>query len=323
MRYLLNGLSVDSDVVLSHGRNAPADMPVDLQVRWAGRRTVPATLADGELLQGVAGDGALLCTTTRRLDAGVLVRLHGLVEFEIAADRFDVRVWADPGCPDEMVGILTAGHLIATVLALRGETVLHASAVEIDGMAVAFVADSGGGKSTLAALACARGTRFVTDDVLRYRIEDGTARCWPGATDNRLRRDVAGLFAGPAGTTDAAPTRTTADLRTVWTPPGSVFDRCRLAAIVLPRPNREHDLLVLRALAPGPAMLELSRRPRILGWIDRGIAAQTFRDLAALVRAVPVLAAEVPWGPPFDEAVIDELLGRCQLLSSDTPPPAA
>lgn len=318
MRYTLNGLTLECEIPLSHGRLGPVDVQPDLVIRHGGQRPVPSTLAEGTLLQGVASPEALLYTTVRHDDGGVLLRLHRMVDFEITRDHRGVCVWSDPQCGPEMLGIFVAGHLLATLLALRGETVLHASAVEVEGAAVAFVADSGVGKSTLAALACARGARFVTDDVLRlHESEDGTMRCWPGATENRLRRDVADLSGGYEGTA----TKTSADGRTVWSPPVTRFDTCRLEAIVLPQPDRDHDELGLRPLAPGTAVVELSRRPRLLGWSDERIRAQTFLNLSGIARTVPVYAARVPWGPPFDEAVIDTLLRRC-LSARGTPQPA-
>ncbi|MGH3694104.1 MAG: hypothetical protein ACRDRX_09015 [Pseudonocardiaceae bacterium] len=319
MRYTLNGLTIECEIRLSHGRLGPLDVQPDLVIRYGGQRPIPATVAEGTLLQGVAARERLLYTTVRRDDSGVVHRLHGMADFEITRDHRHVCAWTDPQCGPEMLGIFVSGHLLATLLALRGETVLHASAIEVGGTAIAFVADSGVGKSTLAALACARGARFVTDDVLRlHETGDGTMRCWPGATENRLRREVADL----CGSHQGAATRTSADGRTVWSPPVTTFDSCRLGAIVLPQPDREHHELDLRPITPGSAVLELSRRPRLLGWSDTQIVGQSFLNLSRLARTVPVYTARVPWGPPFDEAVIDTLLRRC-LSSRGTPQPAS
>lgn len=305
MRILLSGLVVDAAFSLPGARPAPAGAPPDLRVTHAGQRPVPADIAEGERLQAVATQRGPFYSTVRRPDGEVLLRLHGRVDFEIAPDCHSVRAWTDPACEPEMLGLLVSGNLLAVVLALRGETVLHASAVEVEGRVLAFVAPSGLGKSTLAALACARGARFVTDDVLRPQFgTNGAVYCWPGVTENRLRRDVADLSADHAG----ALTRTSVDGRAVWRPPASTSGRCPLHAVVLPRPVRDGHRLDLQPLPPGEAVLELTRRPRILGWIDETVRAETFANLARLARAVPVYRAGVPWGPPFDPAVIDELL---------------
>lgn len=63
------------------------------------------------------------------------------------------------------------GPGLAMILLQRGLTLLHASAVAIDGGAYAFAADSGVGKSTLAAALYARGHELITDDLCA--IENG------------------------------------------------------------------------------------------------------------------------------------------------------
>lgn len=58
------------------------------------------------------------------------------------------------------------GSAIGAILIQRGYLVLHGNAVvDNDGRAVVFIADSGGGKSTLAAALQQSGYRILTDDV--------------------------------------------------------------------------------------------------------------------------------------------------------------
>lgn len=64
--------------------------------------------------------------------------------------------------------------------ALQGLEVLHASAVGIDGRAIAFTAPSGTGKSSLAAHLVAAGATFLTDDVLAVESADGGVLAYPG-----------------------------------------------------------------------------------------------------------------------------------------------
>ena len=77
------------------------------------------------------------------------------------------RLWGAPGS-----GGMAAWQrmLVAQALpfaaVLRGLEVLHASAVEVDGGAVAFVGRSGAGKTSLALALCRRGAAFLSDDVL-------------------------------------------------------------------------------------------------------------------------------------------------------------
>ncbi len=78
---------------------------------------------------------------------------------------------ADPSLEDEFRMYLV-GAVLGTVSRMNGLLPLHASAVERDGRAMAFTADSGGGKSTLAASLASRGYRHVCDDTLVLQCHD-------------------------------------------------------------------------------------------------------------------------------------------------------
>lgn len=62
------------------------------------------------------------------------------------------------------------GVLMATLLRQRGFLVLHACCVAKDGKAVAFVGESGWGKSTLSEYFCQHGYTLLSDDVLAIRV---------------------------------------------------------------------------------------------------------------------------------------------------------
>lgn len=66
--------------------------------------------------------------------------------------------------------------------ALQGLEVLHASAVGLGGRAVAFTAESGTGKSSLAAHFVATGATFLTDDVLALEQQGEGVVAHPGPT---------------------------------------------------------------------------------------------------------------------------------------------
>lgn len=62
------------------------------------------------------------------------------------------------------------GAPLALLLAARGRFLLHASAIEVAGRAVALVGESGAGKSTLARAAAGRGLIRLADDQLPVRL---------------------------------------------------------------------------------------------------------------------------------------------------------
>lgn len=82
---------------------------------------------------------------------------------------FDV----DPGPAAPPLSAHLMQSVLGAVLPQFGILALHASAVVIGGVGVAFIGSRGSGKSTLAAAFHARGYSFVTDDVCPITWEDG------------------------------------------------------------------------------------------------------------------------------------------------------
>jgi len=105
-------------------------------------------------------------TEFHRTPNGYLLRFPGMADFEVSADARQVTCHPVPGTTDAVVQHLYLNQVRPLALSKQGKLVFHASAVEIDGGAIAFVAESGRGKSTLAASFASDGFRFLTDDGL-------------------------------------------------------------------------------------------------------------------------------------------------------------
>jgi hypothetical protein len=73
----------------------------------------------------------------------------------------------------------------------RGLEPLHATAIVIDGRAVAFLGKSGVGKSTLAAAFVRSGFRVLTDDVLVVHETGESAMAYPGPSRLKLFSNTA------------------------------------------------------------------------------------------------------------------------------------
>jgi len=72
------------------------------------------------------------------------------------------------------------GQVLPFAAALKGLEVLHASAIALDGRADALAGPSGAGKTSLALALCARGARFLADDVLALERVDEVLLGHPG-----------------------------------------------------------------------------------------------------------------------------------------------
>jgi hypothetical protein len=230
------------------------------------------------------------------------LRFRECAEFVVAADAAAVTIRPVAGGRSELIPILLAGTVTALVLALRGATVLHASAVAIGGRALALVGQSGRGKSTIAALLCAADADLVTDDVLVVEPTRPPV-CVGGASELRLREAASVGFDRVDGAT-----RRTADDRTAWAPDRRVLGAQELGAIVFPFPSRTVDMIELRRLPPDEALLGMLSCPRINGWRRAAEIGRSFHVLGDIANSVPTFAAIVPWGPPFDTAIVNRFL---------------
>lgn len=128
------------------------------------------------------------------LKGGEFFRLRYADGTEFVFNRQCTQIWAT--WPDSLTledtAIYLLGPVLGILLYLRGITCLHASAVEIDGAAVAMVGDSGAGKSTTAAAFAHLGYRVLSDDVVTLN-EQGNEfivhpaypyiRLWPSSVE--------------------------------------------------------------------------------------------------------------------------------------------
>jgi hypothetical protein len=130
----------------------------ELVSRWSGatgRPVLSTTMSDGHELtveQGASGDH--------------LVRYGTNGAFLIAADTSSVQCAPTHRCGDPGWQRVLLDWVMYFVASLRGRQALHASAVDIDGQAIAFCAASEGGKTTAALTLLTSDGSWVCDDVL-------------------------------------------------------------------------------------------------------------------------------------------------------------
>ncbi|MGH3991396.1 MAG: hypothetical protein ACRDSN_02920, partial [Pseudonocardiaceae bacterium] len=308
--YRAHGLVIASAVELALPPSPPVLGKPDLLLRCGADRPVPSRDSPGcQLAKLSSHDSTVRYSLARDSDQTVL-RYPGLCDFVGDPSLADITVHLHPGVDPGLIAVLAAGALIAVHLKLRDELVMHASAVQLDGRALAFVGASGMGKSTLAAALCRNGCGLVADDVLRVDLTDTmVVRVYPGSTECRLRMSARQLA-------DAAPSdavRPTADGRLALRPstvgPNSCAgDPLPLAACVVPLPTRQAVDVSVHRLPNAQALLRMIQFPRVVGWSEPASTAREFQALADLVEQVPIFEASVPWGPPFRPEVLSGLL---------------
>jgi hypothetical protein len=103
-----------------------------------------------------------------KLHDGDFYRFSYADKTEFVIDRAGREIWTtwlEPLTLEDTATYLL-GPVMGFVLALRGLVCLHASAIVVEGTAVAFVGPAGAGKSTTAAAFAARGLSVLAEDVV-------------------------------------------------------------------------------------------------------------------------------------------------------------
>ena len=164
----------EADIRIERGTGSPIDTGYDWLHSWREE--------DGELV---------LSCARRQYEGGAvhyLLRFPELADFVVTGDT--VTCHPLPGCRDDSLRHLLLDQVIPRLWAHRGNLVLHASAVVLpDGSVVAFLGESGWGKSTLAAALQSRGCQLLSDDSISLGSEDGHALLTPSYTGLRLNDD--------------------------------------------------------------------------------------------------------------------------------------
>jgi hypothetical protein len=173
----------------------------------------PATVDGSPYWRVIVGQGAPKPTIGDPLGADhvhhdVYVRAfalgHGLRLVFDDTGIFDIHtggrriVWhPGPSVTDAAFRADLLGRVMALAAHVDGHLALHASAVSIDGRAVAFLGPKHAGKSTLALALVRLGARLLTDDTLIVRLDGGTAWAVPGVQRMRLWSDAARALRAP------------------------------------------------------------------------------------------------------------------------------
>jgi hypothetical protein len=169
--------------------------------------------------------------------------------------------------------------------------VLHASAVTIDGVAVAFLGDKGWGKSTLAAYMQARGHHFLTDDVVAVKADyTDNIQLIPGFPYLKLWPDSAAYL----GLDPTKMARLQPELDKLGHRLDSDFSTSPLnigCIYVLDIGESEE----IERLDPKEAFMELVRHSYLVRYLEpTGAASSHFHQCGKVVSSVPIYCLKRP-----------------------------
>lgn len=178
--YLAYGLKIQSEIAIAE---FPKALVTDAQVTIAieTERTLEDYLPDQ-----VVGEFGYLQLT--RKDALFYIRDIGLF---IISGGTKILIIPTSDVSDTQLRFYLVGTVMGILLYQREFLVLHASAVNIRGEAVAFLGVSGEGKSSAAAAFQAANYRVMTDDVAPILLDKTPPGLMPGFPQIKLSREVA------------------------------------------------------------------------------------------------------------------------------------
>ena len=225
---------------------------------------------------------------------GLYLRLAYYDGMQFWLERTGKEIWAiwPEASTLEDVSSYLLGPVLGVLLRLRGVTCLHASAVALDGHAVAFVGTEGAGKSTTAAAFALEGHGVLSDDLVALTENESGFLVVPAYPHLRLWPDsVATLY----GSADALPHFSTGwEKHRLSLGDGQTRFEKRplpLGAIYHLGERRSGLAPFVEVLRPQAALLSLVANTFANRILDRELRAREFEVLARLVMTVPVRRA--------------------------------
>ena len=240
----------------------------------------------------------------RRVPQGYLLRFPDEADFEINPATPRVVGWPAPDVSEDHFLSLFRNAVVPLIGDHNGGLFLHGSAVAVDGRAVAFIGQSGDGKTTLAGAFAKSGYPVLTEDVIELVPDGDGYLLQPKPSGLRLYADSAAYLLGTAESVHDSGKVDVADAASL--PFRS--EPAPLAAVFLL--GSDHDAAIALGALPAPAavqrllphsfVLDVEDKPRLRAHFSRivGLASQTPcyaldypRDYAELPRVIAATIA--------------------------------
>lgn len=119
--------------------------------------------------------------------------VEGIGRYQVS-DGCRIVVDPDIGAEETQVTSYLLGNALALLLYQRKRLMLHACVVSINQKAVAFLGDSGAGKSSIAAAFIVKGHNLLVDDLASVDMDAGIFWVDPGFPFIKLSSDALNLF---------------------------------------------------------------------------------------------------------------------------------
>ncbi len=225
----------------------------------------------------------------------VLLTVDGVARYLVRGGR---EILVDPaqGGSERDLRLFLLGSALGILCHQRGLLPLHANAIVAGGGAYAFAGPSGAGKSTLAAHFSRAGYEILCDDVCVISFDEGgRPHAWPGLPRLKLWGDAATAFGHDRDNLDRAiegQDKYHVPLAPAGPPRPVPFRRLYL----LTRAEEGAETAIARMRGQRAMAVVRSQTYRDFYLGPMGLAAQNFRQCAALLAWAEVYAATRTWG---------------------------
>lgn len=176
------GLQVQADrrvAFLEGTRAGTARRPLDLLVHSAQPVGLDWPDSAFVICSQREGDGSEIFRIEAHAEAGYRIWGRARGSYLLSVDGR--RLHCAPGeCPSETWERFLIGQVLPFAALVTGLEIFHASAVVLNGEALAFAGPSGAGKTSVALSLCDGGARFLADDVLALESRGGELLAHPG-----------------------------------------------------------------------------------------------------------------------------------------------
>jgi len=245
-------------------------------------------------------------------DGASYIRWAGLFEFLVAPDGRRILGRPLEHASEEAFQTYLLNQVLSFALLRQGLEPIHATAVVCGAKAVAFIADTGGGKSCLGASFLQAGYRLLTDDLLILKGSRKGFAAYPGPPRIKLFPEIATQLlpdlSGGVPLNNHTP-KLILQLRE--------GQRCakpaplRALYVLAPGQKRRPDKVIIRKLSPRPALLEVIRSTFNTILVEPERLKRQFLQARALVGRVPVKRVSYPRAldmlPAVREAILDDI----------------
>jgi len=290
-RYCVYGLSIVSDMPLALPHYADAGLgevecllaPASF-FRDAVNRATFRSLEDSWYHHAVLPDGS------------TYVRWDDVGEFVVSAGGRGIFCRREDAASSESFEVYLLGQALSFALVEQKFEPLHATAVVVDGEAVAFLGSNAFGKSSLAAAFVEAGYPLLTDDLLLLRTSENGTFVYPGPPRIKLFAKAARrLFGEPA---DGEPMNSGTDKLIL---PLDASQSCaepvrlnRIYVLTPPRDTCRLDSVTISRLSPRDAFVALVQGTFNRRLVSAGRLESQFGVMASVAERVPLKRLAYP-----------------------------